>query len=80
MHPILFHIGPDGSDHRKLTVGWTQDGRVNRIDGIDLLIAADGRYSRIRRVISGEPKVSYTGVAVSRLLVGDTSNGLIDDY
>jgi salicylate hydroxylase len=73
-------IGRDGSDRSKLTVAWTQEGKANRIDGIDLLIAADGRYSRVRRVISGEPKVSYTGVAVSRLLVSDTSNGLIDDY
>ena len=73
-------ISRDGSDHRKVTVAWAQDGKTYRIDGIDLLIAADGRYSRVRRVVSGEPKVSYTGIAVSRLLVGDTSNGLIDDY
>jgi salicylate hydroxylase len=73
-------ISRDGSDHRKMTIAWTQDGKANRTDGIDLLIAADGRYSRVRRVISGEPKVRHVGVAVSRVLVPDTSNGLIDDY
>ena len=43
-------------------------------------IAADGRYSRTRRVMSGEPRTRLTGVAVFRVLVGDTSGGLIDDY
>jgi salicylate hydroxylase len=30
--------------------------------------------------MSGEPNVRHTGVAISRVLVPDTSNGLIDDY
>ncbi len=30
--------------------------------------------------MSGEPQVRQTGVAISRVLVPDTSNGLIDDY
>jgi salicylate hydroxylase len=64
----------------KAKVAWIQDGRVGRIDDIDLLIAADGRYSLVRRVMSGEPKVRQTGVAISRVLVPDTSKGLIDDY
>jgi len=64
----------------KTNVAWIQDGRVGHIDDIDLLIAADGRYSLVRRVMSGEPKVRQTGVAISRVLVPDTSKGLIDDY
>ena len=64
----------------KAKVAWIQDGRVRHIDDIDLLIAADGRYSLVRRVMSGEPKVRQTGVAISRVLVPDTSKGLIDDY
>ena len=64
----------------KAKVAWIQDGRVGHIDDIDLLIAADGRYSLVRRVMSGEPKVRQTGVAISRVLVPDTSKGLIDDY
>jgi salicylate hydroxylase len=68
------------SNPRKARVAWIQDGRVRHIDDIDLLIAADGRYSLVRRVMSGEPKVRQTGVAISRVLVPDTSKGLIDDY
>ena len=34
----------------------------------------------VRRAISGKPNIRHTGVAISRVLVPDTSNGLIDDY
>jgi salicylate hydroxylase len=64
----------------KTSISWSRDGKAHRLDGIDLLIAADGRYSGVRRAISGEPAVRQTGVAIFRLLVPDTSNGLIDDY
>lgn len=73
-------LGRDASDPRKTSVAWTQDGKECRLDGIDLLIAADGRYSNVRRTISGEVPVRQTGVAISRVLVPDASNGLIDDY
>jgi salicylate hydroxylase len=73
-------IGRDDADPRKTSVAWTQDGKTSRLDGIDLLIAADGRYSGVRRVISGERPIKQIGVAISRVLVPDTSNGLIDDY
>ena len=76
----ITEIGRDSTDPRKTALVWTQDGKIRRLDGIDLLIAADGRYSRIRRAISGEPEVKHTGVAISRVLVPDTSGGLIDDY
>jgi salicylate hydroxylase len=67
-------------DPAKTSVSWSRNGKAHRLDSIDLLIAADGRYSRVRRTISGEPAVRQTGVAIFRLLVPDTSNGLIDDY
>jgi 2-polyprenyl-6-methoxyphenol hydroxylase-like FAD-dependent oxidoreductase len=73
-------IGRAASDARKTRVAWRQDGRERLIDDIDLLIAADGRYSLVRRIMSGKPKVRQTGVAISRVLVPDTSGGLIDDY
>jgi 2-polyprenyl-6-methoxyphenol hydroxylase-like FAD-dependent oxidoreductase len=76
----IMDIGRDAADPQKTRVTWTQDGNIGELDGIDLLIAADGRYSRTRRVISGEPSVRLTGVAIFRVLVADTSNGLIDDY
>jgi len=70
----------DAADPRKTVIEWTQNGTTQRLDQIDLLIAADGRYSRVRRAISGEPSVRHVGVAIFRLLVPDTSNGLINDY
>jgi len=73
-------IGRDAADPRKTSIAWIQDGETRRLDAIDLLIAADGRYSAVRRAISGEPEVRQTGVAIFRLLVPDTSGGLIDDY
>jgi salicylate hydroxylase len=73
-------IGRDAGDPRKTTIAWTQDGQQHRLDNIDLLIATDGRYSRVRRTFSGEPNTRQTGVAISRVLIPDTSNGLIDDY
>jgi salicylate hydroxylase len=76
----IAEIGRDTANPRKTFVSWTQDGRTHRLDGIDLLIAADGRYSRVRREMSGEPAVRQTGVAIFRVLVPDTSQGLIDDY
>ena len=76
----ITEIGRDAADPRKTSIAWTQDGKTHRLDGIDLLIAADGRYSAVRRAISGEPAVRQTGVAIFRLLVPDTSGGLIDDY
>lgn len=76
----ISQVSRDTSDPRQTTIAWTQNGKTHRIDQIDLLIAADGRYSRVRRAISGEPNVRHTGVAISRVLVADTSNGLIDDY
>ena len=70
-------IKRDGS---KTSVTWTQGGQSHTLDDIDLLIAGDGRYSRVRRTLSGDPNVTQVGVSIFRLLVPDTSNGLIDDY
>jgi salicylate hydroxylase len=73
-------IGRDPTDPRKTSIAWSEGGKTQRLGDIDLLIAGDGRYSAVRRAISGEPAVRQTGVAIFRLLVPDTSGGLIDDY
>jgi salicylate hydroxylase len=73
-------VDRDAVDPHKTSIEWMQNGGTHRLDQIDLLIAADGRYSRVRRAISAEPSVRQVGVAIFRLLVPDTSNGLIDDY
>ena len=76
----ISEVRRDESDPRKTAICWTQHGKQYRLDNVDLLIATDGRYSGVRRAFSGEPDIRQTGVAISRVLVPDTSSGLIDDY
>ena len=73
-------IAPSASDPCKTRVVWQQDGKSYVLDDIDLLIGADGRYSQVRQAITGAPRVTQVGVSIFRLLVPDTSGGLIDDY
>jgi salicylate hydroxylase len=61
-------------------LSYTAGGETVTLRGIDLLIGADGRYSDTRRALSGAPAMRQVGVAIFRLLVPDTSGGLIDDY
>jgi len=77
---MITRVAPSASNPAQSEIEWTQYGESKRLDDIDLLIAADGRYSEIRRAISGEPAISHVGIAISRVLVPDTSGGLIDDY
>jgi len=53
---------------------------IERLDQVDLLVAAEGRYSPLREALCGPVPVEHFGIAISRLLVPDTSDGLIDDY
>ena len=68
-----------GADGR-CRLSYTADGRTVALEDIDLLIGADGRYADTRRALSGAPVMRQVGVAIFRLLVPDTSAGLIDDY
>ncbi len=69
----------DGQSGR-LVVDFDEAGQSGSIDDIDLLIAGDGRYSLTRTTLVGAPVVEQMGVVIFRLLVPDTSGGLIDDY
>jgi salicylate hydroxylase len=69
----------EGVDGRPF-VAWTEAGQAHRLDGIDLLIGADGRYSQVRERFSGKPAMRQFGISIFRMLVPDTSGGLIDDY
>jgi salicylate hydroxylase len=46
----------------------------------DLLVGSDGRYSEVRKKLCGLPSLRHVGVAMFRLLIPDSSGGLIDDY
>ncbi|MGE3990210.1 FAD-dependent monooxygenase [Pseudorhodoplanes sp.] len=76
----ITRVARSASNPAQSEIEWTQEGESKRLDRIDLLIATDGRYSDLRRAISGEPAISHVGIAISRVLVPDDSGGLIDDY
>ena len=63
----------------RLTLERTEDGGHETIDDIDLLIACDGRYSRIRERLCGPPTIHHLGVANFRLLIEDGGASGIDD-
>jgi salicylate hydroxylase len=76
----ITHVAPCECDAEKTCIEWLQDGAEKRLDDVDLLVATDGRCSQVRWTVSGAPAPRHVGVAISRVLVPDTSGGLIDDY
>ncbi|WP_137177247.1 NAD(P)/FAD-dependent oxidoreductase [Roseomonas sp. AR75] len=64
---------------RLVPVFRTADGLV-RDGGFDLLVGADGRYSRLRALTCGEPEGTLLGVGIWRLLVTEASDCPYDDY
>jgi salicylate hydroxylase len=76
----ITHMAPCECDAEKTCIAWTENGTERRLDDVDLLIGSDGRHSQVRWTISGAPATRHVGVAISRVLVPDTSGGLIDDY
>ncbi|AMN39154.1 FAD-dependent oxidoreductase [Rhodoplanes sp. Z2-YC6860] len=67
-------------DGNTTSIAWRQGGIERRIEKVDFLIATDGRYSEVRRALAGEAVSRMVGVAISRVLVPNSSNSLIDDY
>lgn len=55
-------------------------GETERIDGVDLIVACDGRYSQVRESFWGTPQPDHLGVCLYRLLAPNSSDRLIDDY
>lgn len=55
-------------------------GGLHRPGGFDLLVAGDGRYSRLRQIAAGVPVPRFHGVALTRLLVPDAADCPYDDY
>ena len=55
------------------------DGERLRVGDIDLLVAADGRYSAVRETLCGAPSITHLGVANFRVLLRDDGAWPIDD-
>ncbi len=64
---------------RLVPVFRTADG-LRRDGGFDLLVGADGRYSRLRALAAGEAEGTLLGVCIWRLLVVDAADCPYDDY
>jgi 2-polyprenyl-6-methoxyphenol hydroxylase-like FAD-dependent oxidoreductase len=64
---------------RLVPVFRTAHGLV-RDGAFDLLVGADGRYSRLRAMTAGEPESTPLGVCVWRLLVTEVEDCPYDDY
>jgi len=56
------------------------DGIAHKDTGFDMVVVTDGRYSALRPQFGGEWAPRHIGVTIYRLLVDDTSGGLINDY
>ena len=72
-----------GQDAGGSFVFWSDrsSGQSRRIDGIDLLIAADGRYSAIRQFVLGGPETPhFLNVCLFRVLFPAGPECPIDDY
>ena len=67
---------PDG----RLRVETAGPDGPGTIENVDLLVAADGRYSRVRRQLVGETTPSQLGIAMYRVLIPQGPDCPIDDY
>ena len=59
----------------------TAADEIVREGPFDLLVAADGRYSRVREIVAGQPEPSFPGIGTWRLLVRGVGDDCpIDEY
>ncbi|TPG60500.1 FAD-dependent monooxygenase [Roseomonas nepalensis] len=65
---------------RLVPVFVTPGGALVREGGFDLLVGADGRYSRLRALTAGDPVPEHLGLCIWRLLVSDAGDCPFDDY
>lgn len=72
-------VDPSAAGPVSLTLVDTATGRRERVDGIDLLVAVDGRYSAVREALCGAPPTRFLGVANFRTLLRcDGTSGVED--
>ncbi len=69
----------EDSSGRLIPVFRDEDGGVFRYGAFDLLVAADGRYSRLREIADGPPKSNFPGIGTWRLLVRGAADCPFDD-
>lgn len=67
------------AEGRLVPVFRTNGGELIRDGAFDLVVGADGRYSRLRELADGPPRSTYPGIGTWRLLIQD-SHCPVDDY
>ena len=67
------------SSGRLVPVFRGENGGIVRYGAFDLLVAADGRYSRLREIADGPPESDFPGIGTWRLLVRATADCPFDD-
>ena len=75
-----FEALEEDADSRLIPVFKDASGVVRREGAFDLLVGADGRYSRLREIVAGTPKPRFPGIGTWRLLVRNVGDCPIDDY
>lgn len=73
-------VTPKTDGTGRVDIAFTEAGLAQTLDDVDLLIAADGRFSQLRAQFHGPINARQVGVGIFRLLVPNTSGGLIEDY
>ena len=69
-----------GRDSKGVFVTTQSPAGKERIEGIDLLIAGDGRYSAVRDTVFGSDPPNFLGVCLYRVLFPVDADCPIDDY
>ena len=75
-----FEALEEDAEGRLIPVFRDAKGALHRHGAFDLLIGGDGRYSRLRELIAGQPIPSFPGIGTWRLLVRPGDEGPIDEY
>ncbi len=69
----------EDSSGRLVPVFRGASGELIREGAFDLLVGADGRYSRLREIVGGPPESDFPGIGTWRLLVRDIDDCPFDD-
>jgi 2-polyprenyl-6-methoxyphenol hydroxylase-like FAD-dependent oxidoreductase len=69
----------EDSSGRLVPVFRDASGELVRHGAFDLLVAADGRYSRLRELVDGAPTSDFPGIGTWRILVRDATGCPFDD-
>lgn len=81
VHDRALEALEEDAQGRLIPVFRARSGALVREGAFDLLVAGDGRYSKLRELLAGVPKPYFPGIGTWRLLVRNVGSDCpIDDY